>query len=134
MTLALVASVAACSDDDGEAVGDEIEDVSGAVADAIEEFGEDTVEVAARNLASRQGAEEFSDAGFEIDGDLMCTADASDDLTAVAIDCSGATTDGSVAALAGDTTELPGASLTELEGDFVGFVDGDEVFRTDALG
>jgi hypothetical protein len=128
--------VAACEDDDDttQRIEDEIDEINGAVADAIDEFGQDSVELVARNLASRQGAEEFSDAGHPIDGDLQCTAVATDDLTAVEIECGGATEDGSVAALTGTTTELPGASVTELEGTFVGLVDSAEVFSTEDLG
>lgn len=117
--------------DDVEAA---VEDATGAVADAIEELGEDTVELAARNLASTNAEEEFSDAGYPIDGGLTCTADATDDLTAVELDCTGTTADGAAASMIGTTTELPGGSVTELEGEFVGFVDDAEVFRTDALG
>lgn len=121
-------------DDAGDAAGDAFDDATGAVADAIDEVGEDTVEVAARNLASTHAIDEFGAAGYPIDGDLTCTADATDDLTAVDISCSGATEDGGVASMTGTTTELPGASVTEMEGDFVGFVDTEEVFRTDSLG
>jgi hypothetical protein len=144
---ALSLVVAACDgdDDDVDEIEEEIQDeldeiegeldeIGGEVADAIAEFGEDSVEVAARNLASRQGAEEFADSGHAIDGDLECTADATADLTAVEISCEGATEDGAIASLTGSTTELPGASLTELEGEFVGLVDDEEVFDTDALG
>ena len=42
--------------------------------------------------------------------------------------------DGAVAEMTGTTSELPGASITELDGDFVGTVDGAEVFRTERLG
>lgn len=149
-TMAVAASVSACGGDDAtddaiddaegaiddaaDEVMDAAEDVTGAVADAIDEVGEDAVEVAARNLASRNAAEEFDDAGYPIDGALSCTADATDDLTAVELDCSGVTEDGGVASMTGTTTELPGASVTELEGNFVGFVDNEEVFTTDALG
>lgn len=145
--LALVTALSACGGDDDvtddvdgavdDAVTDieeGVDDVTGAVADAIDEVGEDTVELAARNLASTHGADEFADAGYPIDGGLTCEADATDDLTAVEIDCAGATADGGVASMTGTTTELPGESLTELEGDFVGFVDTEEIFRTDALG
>lgn len=133
---ALSLAVAACGGDDDTADQIEagIDDIGGEVADAVEEFGQDSVELAARNLASIQGAEEFADAGYPIEGNLECTADATDDLTAVEISCGGATEDGEVAALTGTTTELPGASLTELEGTFVGLIDGNEVFSTDALG
>lgn len=115
-------------------VEDAVDDAAGAVADAIDEVGEDAVELAARNLATVNAAEEFADAGYPIEGELSCTADATDDLTAVELDCSGETEDGGVASVTGSTTELPGESVTELEGDFVGFVDSEEVFRTDALG
>lgn len=133
---ALSLLVAGCGGDDdtGARVEEEVSEVGGAVADAIEEFGRDSVELAARNLASLRGADEFSDAGHQIEGDLACEADATDDLTAVEIECSGATADGSRATLTGTTTELPGASLTELEGTFTGFVDDVEVFGTEALG
>lgn len=125
-------------DDDVDGVVDDIEegvdDVTGAVADAIDEVGEDTVELTARNLASTNAEEEFASVGHPIDGGLACEADATDDLTAVELSCDGVTEDGGVASMTGTTTELPGASVTELEGDFVGFVDNEEVFRTDALG
>lgn len=145
---AMVVALGACGGDDDvtdddvddavegavEDIEEGVEDVTGAIGDAIEEVGEDTVELAARNLASTHAADEFADAGYPIDGGLSCTADATDDLTAVDLECTGATEDGGVASMTGTTTELPGESLTELEGDFVGFVDTEEVFRTDALG
>lgn len=144
---ALVFALGACDDDDDviddagddiDELGDDIEqgleDAGGAVVDVIDEIGEDSAELAARNLASTHGADEFSDAGYPLDGDLTCEADATDDLTAIEIDCAGATEDGDVVSMTGTTTELPGASLTELEGDFVGFVDTEEVFRSVAIG
>ena len=54
--------------------------------------------------------------------------------TAWPIDCTGTTADGGAAALTGTTTEVPGASVTSLEGDFAGTVDGAEVFTTQTLG
>ena len=36
--------------------------------------------------------------------------------------------------MTGTTDELPGASVTELEGAFTGTVDGTEAFSTDTLG
>jgi hypothetical protein len=125
--------------DEAERGIDDIEEgvdaISGEVAGAIEEAGEDVVELAVRNLASVHGEAEFADAGHPvIEGGLACMADATEDLTAVEVDCTGQTEAGGVASLSGTTTELPGQSLTELEGDFVGMVDDEEVFRTDALG
>jgi hypothetical protein len=147
--LAMAASVAACSEDEQsgevnieatnvEAAGDdaesEFEEIQGEVGDAIEEAGEDTVELAVRNLATIHAKDEFRDAGHPIAGELQCTADASDALDTVEVACVGQTEAGQPASLSGSTRELPGESLTELEGDFVGFVGGDEVFQTDALG
>ena len=38
------------------------------------------------------------------------------------------------AELTGETAELPGESIVELEGTFTGTVDGGEVFSTEVLG
>lgn len=141
LTLLVTASACAGDDDasdDLDAAVDDVEarvdDISGDVSDAIDEAGEDAVEVAARNLARLFGQDEFDDAGHPIDGELTCTADATEALDAVEIACTGTTEAGEPAAMTGTTTELPGASLTELEGDFVGTVADAEVFRTSALG
>ena len=141
--LVLVLTTSACAGDDdtsddlGAAIDDveeQVDDISGDVSDAIDEAGEDAVELAARNLARLFGQDEFDDAGHPIDGELTCTADATEGLDAVEIACTGTTEAGEPAALTGTTTELPGASLTELDGDFVGTVADEEVFRTTALG
>ena len=141
--IALTVSASACAGDDDtsddldSAVDDveaEVEDVGDEVADAADEAGEDAVELAVRNLASLYGQDEFTDAGHPIEGDLTCTADATDALDAVEIGCVGETEAGLSASLTGTTAEFPGESLTELEGDFIGSVDGEEVFRTDTLG
>lgn len=132
--LAISVGGAACSDDTSDSVE---EDVRSAITDAVDvadEVSEDAVEAAARVFASEQGAQAFDEAGHGLDGDLTCTADASDDLTAVDIDCTGTTQDGGQAELTGTTSELPGLSVTELDGDFVGTVDGTEVFQTERLG
>lgn len=125
---------AACSEDTTDSVE---EDVRSAITDAVDvadEAGEDAVEVAARLFAAEQGAQEFDESGHPLDGELACTSDASDDLTAVDIDCTGTTEDGAAAELTGTTSELPGLSITELDGDFVGTVDGTEVFQSERLG
>ena len=141
---ALVVTLTACGGDDDdtpedadeamEDIEEGLDDAVADVTDAVEEAGEDAVELAVRNLASIHGADEFDDAGHPLDGDLTCTADASADLTAVELSCTGATEDGRAASMTGTTSEFPGESVTELEGDFVGLVDDEEVFRTDALG
>lgn len=117
----------ACSDD---SVDDAAEDVG----DAVDEASNDAIEVAARNIASAQGEDQFSDVGIDVEGDLACEATADEAADAVDISCTATSTDGQDLALDGTTDEIPGASVTELEGTFVGTADGDEVFSVDTLG
>lgn len=133
-TIALAGTVASCDDDTQDSLEDDVESAVTGVVGAVDDVSGDAVELAARNFASAQGEQEFEAAGHTIDGDLVCEADASDDLTAVEIDCTGTTVEGGEAALTGTTSEFPGASFDELDGDFVGTVDGDEVFSTERLG
>lgn len=132
--VALAGTAAACDDDTQDSLEEDVESAVTEVVDAVDEVSEDAVELAARNFASVQGEQEFEAAGHTIDGDLMCEADATDDLTAVDIDCTGTTVDGGEAELTGTTSEFPGVSFDELDGDFTGTVDGDEVFTTERLG
>jgi hypothetical protein len=117
-TLAAVVGVAACSDEDRDEVLD------------------DATELAVRNFAALQGSEQFNNAGHEIDDEgLSCTATVTKDgRTAVEVECTGTTTDGGEAVLTGITSELPGASIVELEGEWTATVDGEQVFTTDGLG
>jgi hypothetical protein len=133
-TVAMAGFFSACDDDDQESIEEEVESVITEVVDAVDEATEDAVELAARNFASTQAAQEFESAGHPIDGDLSCEADATSDLTAVDIDCTGTTIDGGDASLTGTTSEFPGASFDELDGSFIGTVDGDEVFSVERLG
>ncbi|HQV57612.1 MAG TPA: hypothetical protein PKV27_06350 [Ilumatobacteraceae bacterium] len=127
-------TLAACSDDTKNdaksAVSNAVEDVKEAGSDAINS----AAEAAVRNIATQQGEEQFKNSGNELDGPLTCTAKVDANAKNVAVDCTGKTKDGKAAALKGTTSELPGASITELEGDFKGTVDGTEVFATKALG
>lgn len=132
--LVLAGAAAACSDDTQESIESDLESAVTDVVDVVDEASEDAVEVAARNFASVQGEQEFDSAGYTIDGDLACEADATSDLTAVEISCTGTTDDGGDASLTGTTSEFPGVSIDELDGDFVGTVDGTEVFTTERLG
>lgn len=143
--IAAFAGVAGCSEESRDSIEDdlrsaatdveeEVRSVVTEVADLADETARDAVELAARNVASAQGAEAFESAGHPIDGDLSCTADVDGDLTELTISCEGTTEDGGAAELTGSTSELPGASLVELEGSFTGTVDGDEVFSTENLG
>jgi hypothetical protein len=126
-----LALLGACSsDDDGEGADDVAEDVG----DAVDEASSDAVEATARNIASAQGEDEFSAADIDIEGDLTCEATADEAAGAVEISCSGTSTDGQDLALEGTTDEIPGASVTELEGSFVGTADGEQVFSVDTLG
>lgn len=134
VAIAMAGVVSACDDDDRESIEQEVESVITEVADVADEVTEDAVELAARNFASTQTAQEFEAAGHPIDGDLTCEADATADLTAVDISCTGTTVDGGDASLTGATSELPGVSFDALEGAFVGTVDGNEVFAVDRLG
>ncbi|WP_117000000.1 hypothetical protein [Desertimonas flava] len=110
--------------------------VAGCSEDDRENLLDDGVELAVRNFAALQGAEQFNHAGHEIDDDgLKCTATVSEGgREAVDVECTGTTVDGGEAVLSGRTSELPGASITELEGDFTATVDGETVFTTQELG
>ncbi len=114
----LVVALAACSDEDRN--------------DALD----DVTELAVRNFAALQGSEQFNAAGYEIDDDgLSCTATVGEGgRTAVEVECTGTTVDGDDAVLTGVTSEIPGASITELEGDWTATVNGEQVFTTDELG
>lgn len=146
--VAVIASlgIAACSDEDQDELGDTldsvVDDVEDAAESAITEVGEavdevasDAAELVARNVATQQGEEQFSEAGYALDdAGLSCDASVEDGVDGVAVECTGTTADGAPAALTGQTTELPGASVTNLEGSFTGTVDGAEVFTTETLG
>ena len=117
--------VAGCSDDSRSALREDAEDVL-----------DDATATAVRDFAAIQGAEQFNAAGHEIDDDgLTCTAAVGEGgLDSVAVECTGTTVEGGEAALSGTTSELPGASITELKGSFTATVDGETVFETDQLG
>lgn len=130
----LMVGAVACSEDTNESVEDDARSAISDAVGAVDEASEDAVELAARLFANEQASQEFAAVGQPIEGDLTCTADATSDLTAVDISCSGTTSEGGDAEMTGTTSELPGTSITELDGNFVGTVDGDEVFRTERLG
>jgi len=135
ITLAIVLlGAVACSDDTQDSIEEDVESAITEVVDVVDEASEDAVEVAARNFAAVQAGQEFESAGYPIDGELTCEADATSDLTAVEISCTGTTVDGGEAAMTGTSSEFPGVSFNELDGDFVGTVDGTEVFTTERLG
>ena len=124
-----LALLGACSDDE-----DGADEAAEDVTDAVDEASNDAVETTARNIASAQGEDEFSAADIDVEGDLTCEASADEEADAVDISCTGTSTDGQDLALEGTTDEIPGESVTELEGSFVGTADGEEVFSVDTLG
>ena len=124
---------AACGDDGGDARST-ASSVAEDVKSGATEVGRDAAEAAARNIATEQGEEQFKNSGNELDGKLSCEASAAGGANAVAITCSGMTKTGKSAQLSGTTDEVPGASVTELDGNFVGMVDGQQVFETPKLG
>jgi hypothetical protein len=131
-----------CGNDDDSTADSIIEDAEAAVRTAVSEAGQavddasaDAAELAVRNLAAEQGEDQFADSGHPLDDDgLTCEATASDGLDSVDVNCTGKTEDGEAAKLTGKTDELPGESITEVEGTFTGTVAGSEVFSTDKLG
>jgi ABC-type glycerol-3-phosphate transport system substrate-binding protein len=141
LAAAVVMGLSACSDDAENDLEDAAEDVQeGAedavtsVSSAVDEGTNDAAEAAVRNLAATHGADEFEGTGNAIDGDLECEAAVTEGEDAIEVTCTGTTTDGEDAELTGMTSELPGASATELEGTFAGTVAGEEVFSVDRLG
>jgi hypothetical protein len=87
-------------------------------------------ETAVRNAVAIGGAKELKDRGFPIKDGLKCTAKATNNsATHVSVSCVGTTTKGQSVLLLG-TTDDKSAST----GDFVGTVDGKELFRKSCLG
>jgi outer membrane murein-binding lipoprotein Lpp len=126
-----VFTFAGCSDDDVES---DLESAATEVGDAVGEAAEDAGEAVARNIATQQGEEQFNNAGHELDGPLTCEATVGDGVDEIDISCTGTTQAGGAAELTGTTSEIPGASVVTLDGEFVGTVDGEEVFNTERLG
>ena len=134
LLIALPLAFVACSSDSRKELGDAAESAISEVGNAVDEATQDAAETIARTLATEQGEEQFQNAGHPIEGKLTCTAETSDDLDAIDIDCTGTTEEGGAVLLTGRTSELPGASVVTLDGQFVGTVDGAEVFTTTRLG
>ena len=156
--------LSACSDDDDATIDSLVDDVESAArtaitqaenvartaitqaedvarsaitqaGEAVDDATAAAAETAVRNLAAEQGEQEFADNGHPINDDgLTCEATASEDVDSVQVNCTGTTQDGGQAELTGETSEFPGASITEIEGNFTGTVDGTEVLTTDRLG
>lgn len=133
-TAAASIAVGGCSDDARDSISTDLQSAVTAVGEAAGNATDDAAEVLARNIATQQGEEQFNNAGQTLDGPLTCTAATTDGADSIAIECTGTTQAGGAAVLKGTTNEIPGASVVSLEGEFVGTVDGQEVFTTQDLG
>lgn len=127
-------TVAGCSSDSQNSISSDVQSAITAVGDAAGEATNDAAEALVRNIATQQGEEQFTNAGHALNGPLTCTAATVDGADKIQVDCTGATQAGGAAVLNGTTSEIPGESVVELEGDFTGTVDGQEVFSTQSLG
>jgi len=97
-----------------------------------QEIVDDTVEVAARNVASEGGKLEFAKSDIDVDGDLDCTATAESGAQTFAVTCTGTSTEGQSLTLDGQLTVADG-EIVDSSG-FVGKADGEEVFNVDCVG
>ena len=127
-------AVTGCSKNSRNSVTSDLRTAATAVGDAAGNATNAAAEAAVRNIATQQGEEQFKNAGQELDGPLACTSKVQDGAAKVDVNCTGTTKAGGAAILSGTTSELPGASVVELKGSFVGTVDGTQVFTTQSLG
>lgn len=118
-----VVALASCSADTRSSIENDVQNGTDAVAESV-----------ARNVATQQGEEQFKNAGHELAGPLVCTAKVEQNAAKIRIECTGSTKSGAVASLSGTTNELPGASVVALNGQFVGTVNGAQVFESRRLG
>jgi hypothetical protein len=131
---ALALTVTACSSETRSSIATDLQTAASDVGEAIDETTRDAAEALARNVAKEQGEEQFNNAGHELATDLTCEATIADGVSQIDVKCTGTTTAGGAAELTGTTNEIPGASVVTLDGQFVGTVDGQEVFTTQRLG
>ncbi len=125
---------AACSSDTKASVSSDVRNAGTDIANGVGNVADSAVETAARNIATQQGEEQFKNAKQELDGPLTCTAKVLSGVSKIDLNCTGTTKQGGAAVLSGVTDELPGASVTQLSGQFIATVDGNEVFTTKRLG
>jgi hypothetical protein len=120
-------AIAGCSSDSRSSLATDLGNAAGQATNSA-------AEVLARNIATQQGEEQFRNATQELEGPLTCDAKVQDGIAKIDINCTGATKAGGAAVLTGTTSELPGASVVSLNGEFTGTVDGIAVFTTQRLG
>jgi hypothetical protein len=97
-----------------------------------QELVEDTVELAARNMAREGGEQEFRNEGIEVSGDLDCSATSDAGAQSVSVDCTGTSVDGQDLTLEGELAVADG-EIVDSSG-FVGTADGDRVFEVSCVG
>jgi len=127
-------AVAGCSSESQDSITSDLQSAATEIGQAAGDATNNAAEALARNIATQQGEEQFTNAGHALDGPLTCTASITDGADQIEIKCTGTTQQGGIAVLSGSTSEIPGASVVSLEGDFVGTVDGAAVFTTQQLG
>ena len=126
--------VSGCSSNTKASIASDARSVGTDIASAAGNVKDNAAELLARNIATQQGEEQFKNAGSELNGPLTCTATTQDGASKIDISCTGTAKSGGKAELKGTTSEIPGASATQIEGQFVGTVDSKQVFTTDKLG
>jgi hypothetical protein len=97
-----------------------------------QELVNDTVEVAARNIAKEGGEERFADEGIQVADGLECSSTSDVDAGTVSVDCTGSSTDGAALTLTGQLSVADG-EIVDSSG-FIGEADGKEVFSEDCVG
>ena len=90
----------------------------------------DVDEVLVRTASVVQGQNELAKVGAQLTGMLSCSTSQVD--AGVTVACTGTTVDGKSVEVSGTATSLPGGNA--VQGDFVGSVDGKQVFTSDCLG
>jgi outer membrane murein-binding lipoprotein Lpp len=127
-------AIAGCSSDTRASIKTDVQSAVTDVSNAVNDAADNAAEALARNIATQQGEEQFKNAGQELNGPLTCEATVQSGVSKLDISCTGTTKAGGKAALTGTTSEIPGASVVALSGQFSGTVDGTEVFSTQRLG
>ena len=107
-------------------LGDEARQRTQQLGDQLRDASRDVREAAARNGVSQVMAGEFQRHSVTLDGTPTCSA-TSEQMGQYHVECTAKTTDGRTATLTGDD---PGEGAS----DFVGKVDGTEVFRQECVG
>jgi hypothetical protein len=97
-----------------------------------QEVVNDTVELAARNVAAEGGEQKFRNEGIDVSGGLDCSATSDAGAQTVSVDCTGSSTDGQSLTLVGELTAADG-EIVDSSG-FIGTADGEEVFNVDCVG